>query len=174
VNCCDPSLGIYDYRWCLDADPTVTAVQDLADNGVKTYVIGMPGTPPEYSSLLERVAQAGGTALRADAGVASDAGAAPDDVGYFLAGDAKKLSEHLQRIGLSVAISCDVSLADTPPNRDLVNVYFDQSVVPLDEKNGWKWTSDASISVIGSACGELQTGSVRQLQVVAGCPSVTR
>jgi hypothetical protein len=134
----------------------------------------MPGTPPEYSSLLERVAQAGATALGADAGVTSDAGAAPDDVGYFLAGDAKKLSDHLQRIGLSVAISCDISLAETPPNRDLVNVYFDQSVVPLDEKNGWTWTSDASISVVGSACSELQTGSVQQLQVVAGCPSVTR
>jgi hypothetical protein len=174
VNCCDPGLGLYDYRWCLDADPTVAAVADLARAGVKTFVIGMPGTPPQYSSLLERVAQAGGTARQADAGVSSDAGAAPDDVGYFLAGDATKLSEHLKRIGLSVAISCDVSLAETPPNRDLVNVYFDQSVVPLNEKNGWTWTSDTALSIVGSFCRELQTGSVRQIQVVAGCPTVTR
>jgi hypothetical protein len=174
VNCCDPGLGLYDYRWCLDADSTVAAVEELARGGMKTFVVGMPGTPTRYSSLLERVAEAGGTARQSDAGVSMDAGSSPDDVGYFLAGDAAKLSEHLQRIGLSVAISCDVSLAETPPNRDLVNVYFDQSVVPLNEKNGWTWTSDTTLSVVGGACSELQTGSVRQMQVVAGCPSVTR
>ena len=173
VNCCDPRLGLYDYRWCLDSDPTILAVKDLADNGVKTYVIGMPGTPPAYSALLNRVAQAGGTAQRGDAGVLSDAGAS-SDAGYYLAGDAAKLSAHLQHIGLSVAISCDVPLAEAPPSRDLVNVYFDQSVVPLDATDGWAWTSDTSISIVGSACNELQSGRIQEIQVVAGCPSVTR
>ncbi|HVW25772.1 MAG TPA: hypothetical protein VHC69_10400 [Polyangiaceae bacterium] len=177
VNCCNPALGLYDDRWCLDADPTVAAVKDLADAGVKTFVIGMPGTATAYTDLLSRVAEAGGTGRPGDAGASSgasagDAGA--DDFGYYLAGDASKLSAHLQRIGRSVAIRCDVTLMEAPPSRDLVNVYFDQAVVPFDEKNGWTWTSDTSISVVGASCSQLESGSVRQLQVVAGCPSVTR
>lgn len=174
TNCCAPSLGLYDARWCLDADPTVAAVKDLADIGVKTFVVGMPGTETAYSSLLNRVAAAGGTASTSSDGGTSDAGLSPDALGYYLAGDAQKLSEHLQRIGLSVAIPCDVSLGEVPPNAGLVNVYFDQTVVPLDDKNGWKWTSESGISVVGRSCNELQTGSVRQVQVVAGCPTVTR
>ena len=55
INCCDPSLGLYDFRWCLDAQPTIDAVQYLADHGVQTFVIGMPGTDA-YAQLLGRLA----------------------------------------------------------------------------------------------------------------------
>ncbi|HEX7671974.1 MAG TPA: VWA domain-containing protein, partial [Polyangiaceae bacterium] len=57
-NCCDPTYKLYDYRWCLDADPTVQAVTDLASAGIQTYVIGMPGTD-DYANVLDRLAEAG-------------------------------------------------------------------------------------------------------------------
>jgi hypothetical protein len=55
-----------------------------------------------------------------------------------------------------------------------MNVYFDQDVVPFDEKNGWTWTDDGAIHIVGSSCQLLQTGNVLEVQAVAGCPSVTR
>ena len=160
VNCCDPALGLYDYRWCLDGDPTVAAVKDLADGGVQTYVIGMPGTE-SYAALLNRVAEAGGTAKSGKEE-------------YYAVEDATALTEAVRKIGLSVAISCDVPLAEAPPSPDEVNVYFDQEIVPLDEKNGWTWTGDMSISLVGTYCEKLQTGVIKELQVVAGCPTYTR
>jgi hypothetical protein len=159
VSCCDPSHG-YDNRYCLDADPTLLAVEDLAGSGIQTFVVGMPGTE-DYETLLDQLAVAGGTA---------QTGAHK----YFPVQSEADLSTALQDIGLQVAITCDVPLAEQPPDRDQVNVYFDQSVVPLDAKDGWAWTGADSIRIVGSYCSMLQTGSVLRVQVVAGCPSITR
>lgn len=160
VNCCDPANGSYDQHWCLDADPTVAAVTELATRGIETFVIGMPGTDA-YAALLDRLATAGGTAR-------------PSEPLYYPVTSATDLASTLQRIGLSVAIGCTVPLEQAPPDQHLVNVYFDQTTVPLDPKNGWTWTKDGAIRLVGDACTELKSGSVMQLQVVAGCPSVER
>lgn len=158
-SCCDPQLG-YDPRSCLDSDPTTRAVADLHDNGVQTFVIGMPGTEA-YASLLDDLAVAGGTARDSAAK-------------YYPVQNSSELTSTLEQIGLSVAISCDIPLGEVPPDRDEVNVYFDQDVVPLDDKNGWTWTGDDSIRIVGSSCDLLQTGRVFEVQAVAGCPSITR
>lgn len=176
VNCCDPALGLYDYRWCLDADPTVAAVAELATNGIQTFVVGMPGTGA-YASLLGRLAVAGRTAR-------------PTEPYYYPAENADDLVTTLQQVGLAVAVSCDVPLKESPPDWDLVNVYFDQTVVPRDPTNGWRRTggpseaaadaadahagSPGSIRIVGDSCDLLKAGAVLQLQVVAGCPSLTR
>jgi hypothetical protein len=192
VNCCDPALGIYDYRWCLDADPTVAAVQELADSGVHTFVIGLPGTDA-YASVLDRVAIAGGTARATEPF-------------YYPATSSDELSATLQQIGLAVAISCDVPLQAPPPDKELVNVYFDDTIVPFDPQDGWTWVADDGgagtgvteapgtdgsvkpdggpsvdaggpagvVRLVGHSCELLKGGGVIQVQVVAGCPSVTR
>jgi hypothetical protein len=159
-NCCDPANGSQDQHWCLDADPTVEAVAELATLGIETFVIGMPGTDA-YATLLDRLAVAGGTAR-------------PAEPQYYPVTSATDLAATLQNIGLSIAIGCDVPLEQAPPEQHLVNVYFDQTTVPLDPKNGWTWTKDGSIRLVGDACTELKSGAVMQLQVVAGCPSVER
>ncbi|HEX4338262.1 MAG TPA: VWA domain-containing protein [Polyangiaceae bacterium] len=163
VNCCDPSLGLYDARWCLDGDPTIDAVKDLSESGVATYVIGMPGTEA-YATLLDRVAEAGGTAR-------------PTEPEYYAVDNGDELSNRLREIGLSVAISCDVTLEAMPPDENLVNVYFGHTIVPRDDKDGWTWSADAgdaTITIVGSACDDLKAGRVPEVQVVAGCPSITR
>jgi hypothetical protein len=159
ISCCDPAFG-YDARWCLDSDPTIAAVTDLHDSGIQTFVIGMPGTEA-YASLLGALAVAGGTARDS----------APK---YYPVQNSSDLTATLEQIGLSVAISCDIPLAEPPPDRAQVNVYFDQNVVPQDEKNGWTWSADGSIHLVGSSCRLLQTGRVLEVQAVAGCPTVTR
>jgi hypothetical protein len=161
TSCCDPRSG-YDNRSCLDADPTTRAVADLHDNGIQTFVIGMPGTEA-YASVLDDLAVAGGTAR-------------DSATKYYPVQNSTELTSTLEQIGLSVAISCDVTLGEVPSDqeRDQVNVYFDQDVVPFDDKNGWTWTGDGSIRIVGSSCDLLQTGRVLEVQAVTGCPSITR
>lgn len=160
VSCCDPANGNYDGTWCLDSDATVNAISDLQINGIRTFVVGMPGTET-YTSVLDAFATAGGTAQ-------------PTEPYFYPVESTKDLAETLTKIGLSIAISCSIPLVAPPPDPANVNVYFDQAVVPLDDANGWKWTDDGTIEVVGDSCAKLQSGSVIEVQVVAGCPSVTR
>ena len=159
LNCCDPKYGAYDYRWCLDGDPTVAAVSELASGGVQTYVIGMPGTAA-YQGLLDRLAIAGGTAR-------------PTEPQYYPVDGSDDLATTLQQIGLSVTISCDVKLEQVPPDPSSVRVYFDQTMIHLDPQNGWTWASDDTIRMVGSSCDQLKAGDVVQVQVVANCPAQT-
>jgi hypothetical protein len=120
----------------------------------------MPGTK-SYASLLDRVAEAGGAAR-------------PTEPEYYAVDNADELTDNLRDISLSVAISCDIALAEPPPDKSQVNVYFGQTIVPLDAKDGWTWTDDTTVSIVGSACDELKSGRIQEVQVVAGCPTITR
>jgi hypothetical protein len=180
LNCCEP--GVAGYVQCVDADATIAAVASLATRKVPTFVVGMPGTSA-YRNLLDDVAVAGGTSR-------------PTKPYYFPVEGTDDLTRSLQTIGLQVAIQCEVTLGDAPPDPNLVNVYFDKRVVKRDSMNGWTWAaadagaggapvpSDASrdadgggttrIRIVGEACDELRRGDVIELRVVAGCPSVVK
>jgi hypothetical protein len=159
-NCCDPKYKTNDYRWCLDADPTVQAVAELASVGIPTYVIGMPGTG-DYATVLNRLAEAGHTAQ-------------PSNPEYYPVQDAGDLADTLERIGLPVALSCDIVLEGVPPDENLVNVFFDQTVLTLDDADGWTWAAADTVRLVGQACADLKSGSGVQVEVAAGCPTVTR
>lgn len=159
ANCCDPVNGAYDWGTCLDGAPTLSAVKDLRAGGIDTYVVGLPGTDrPEYVTLLDQLATEGGTA-RSTTPL------------YYPVSSADDLTKTLQEIGLAVALSCDIALEEPAPDRSLVNVFFDETVVPLDPENGWTWVTDDHIQIVGEACTHLQAGDALQLQIVAGCPS---
>ena len=157
-NCCADD---WDYgpgaAGCLDAAPTVAAVQRLRDAGIKTFVVGIPGSGP-YASLLDALAVVGGTAL-------------PGSPAYYRIDNMDHLGETLARVGERAAITCEFTLEQAPPEPDRVNVYLDQELVPYDEKNGWTWTSDTTLKLHGAACDKLESGLVMQVQVVAGCPT---
>jgi hypothetical protein len=160
-NCCDPKkVGEAGVGYCVDADATEAAVADYEKAGVDTYVVGMPGSEA-YQELLGRLAIAGNTAR---------SGATP----YYAVSDTNQLSEALRSIGAHVAITCDLPLADTPDDPDLVNVYFDDRVVPASSKDGWHYTGEKSIQFTGEACDELSSGNVLNVQVLAGCPTLVR
>jgi len=159
-NCCDPSLGIADFSACLDADRTLAAVSALAAASVKTYVIGM-SVADAYTDLLNRLAIAGGTAQ-------------PGDTAYYPTKTATDLANELSKIGLEVGLSCDIPLASTPPDAHLVNVFFDAALAPFDDVDGWTWADSTTVRLVGKACDDLKSGAFSQVQVVAGCPTVTR
>jgi hypothetical protein len=158
VNCCDGSL--FGPENCLDADGSVSAVEALAAAGIHTFVIGIPGSEV-YAELLNRIAQAGGLPR---AGNPS----------YYRVSDAEELMQTVSALGTEVALGCRIELAETPLDPTLVNLFFDGQLVPADPVDGWNFSDDHTVQVVGEACALMQTGQVLQADVVAGCPVVVR
>jgi hypothetical protein len=160
-NCCDPANAGPDAGGnCVDSDATTHEIKWLADQGIPTYVVGMPGAEP-YAAVLDRLAKAGGTAR-------------DDDTAYYAVSDESELETALYAIGTGIAIRCTIDL-DTPPDDPArVNVYFDGELVPADPDNGWSWDSDTRIRVNGEACSRLQSGDVIDARAVFGCDTVVR
>lgn len=160
-NCCDPELLEDPFATlnCVDRDPSVAAVRALADVGIKTYVVGIPGSE-FYAELLDQLAEAGGTAREGSQK-------------YYAVNDSTALSDAIGAIGEEVAISCDIELQSGKFDPMLTNVYFDANVVPADEVDGWTY-ADRHIHLHGEACEELLSGNVVQVQVVSGCPTIVR
>jgi hypothetical protein len=157
VNCCDPKLVQNGPEICVDRPATVAVVEKLFAAGISTYVIGMPGAEV-YTNVLDEIATAGGTAK-------------PVAPLYYPVTDEAELTAALKEIGVKVAISCTVDLGTPPPDKSLVNVYLDTTLVQLDPENGWSWTNDTTVELHGAACDALKSGDVLQVQVVAGCPT---
>jgi hypothetical protein len=158
VNCCDD--GLFGSDNCLDTDGSLTAVQALATAGVRTFVIGMPGSEA-YSSLLDQLALAGGVAQQ-------------NSPHYYRVADAEALSATVSALGVTLALGCDIELQSPPPDPSLVNLFFDGTVIPSDPVDGWTLSDETTVQVLGAACELLQTGQVLQADVVAGCPIVLR
>jgi hypothetical protein len=157
-NCCDPANVQNGPVLCVDEDATIDALENLAQHDVSTYVVGLPGSNV-YADVLNRFAVAGQTARE---------GATR----YYAADDKPELTGALREILGSVAISCDIALDATPPNSSLVNVYFDQRVIPLNAAHGWSWLDDRTLRIQGSRCEELKSGDVGQVQVLSGCTTL--
>jgi hypothetical protein len=160
-NCCAPSEQRPAAALsCVDHDQSVAAVAALADAGIRTFVVGMPGSEP-YIALLNAMADAGGTARAGDEG-------------YYAVGDTAELSEALTAIAASVAISCEIGLDYEPPDRNYVNVYFDEVQVPHDPANGWSFGEAGQVWLHGAACDRLSSGEVLEVQILAGCKTVVK
>jgi hypothetical protein len=167
VNCC--SDDIFGSGTCLDAQATLNAVTALHNDGVNTFVIGMPGTET-YGALLDDLAHAGGVA-RSEAPY------------YYSVTDSEQLIETLHVLGGEVSLSCSIDLNEVPPDPDRVNVFLDDMLIPFDPEEGWSW-GDSSVGsaeggversrveLHGEPCDLATDGQVLQIQIVAGCPVV--
>lgn len=158
LNCCDP--GLAGPQNCLDASASEAAVSALAQAGIRTIVIGIPGSEA-YADVLDRLALAGGMAR-------------PESPNYYRVSDAEQLVTTVGSLGLGVALSCGIELAEPPPDPSLVNVYFDGQIVPADPVDGWAFVDARTVQLLGNACELLKTGQVLQADIVAGCPVVIR
>ena len=161
VNCCAAN-GDYGPEACIDDQASVTAIAKLHDNGIKTYVVGLPGTDV-YQNVMNHMANAGGTARPQTQAT---------DPLYYRVEDADALALALKGIVADLSISCTVTLDEAPPDWSQVNVYFDNHVVVQDPVDGWKQVDASSLELVGSSCESLKSGDVFQVQVVAGCSTV--
>lgn len=165
-NCCNSDqAGDGAEFYCVDSDASVTAIEELAQAGVRTFVVGMPGAEA-YAQVLDRLAVAGQTARVAPEGQPL----------YYGVSDETELHDVIREIGTGIAIRCEIELEEAPPEPSLVNVYFDGELVPRDGENGWDWGREdfTRIEVFGEACERLESGDVLEARAVFGCETVLR
>jgi len=158
-----PGEGSYclESTQCLDDAATLDAVTALADAGIKTIVLGMPGSEA-YQDVLDALAVAGGMPAQLTS---------PK---YHKVEDADGLSQTLEDITKGVIRSCDILAEEPPPDPSLVNVFIDGEVVPKDPDNGWQFgdSTNTFIQIVGSYCDDIEASGAESISVEYGCPTV--
>jgi hypothetical protein len=166
VNCCDPSFGGASLAGarCLDDQATNTAIANLAKAGVKTFVVGIPGSE-KYTNALE---------LFATTGQEVNPGAPPK---YFAVADPTGLTTVLESITTTLVTSCRQQLTSVPPDINLLNVTVDG--VKIHEvaatADGWHLdttTDPPTVVLTGNTCKKVETTGAKSVQVLFGCPSI--
>ncbi|HEY1694761.1 MAG TPA: vWA domain-containing protein [Polyangiaceae bacterium] len=159
-NCCDPAGGVGGVG-CLDGPDAVDAVKALGVAGVETFVMGIPGSAP-YAAVLDQLALAGG-------------GARASEPYYYRVdtADTTALAASLAQIAAAATASCTVVLQHVPEDPGDVNVYVGGALVPRDGPNGWV-LAGTKLTLEGSTCQALRSGTALTIRVTEGCATVTQ
>lgn len=162
ASCCgdgtDPALN----KSCLDDARTIAQVESLAEAGIGTFVVGIPGSG-EYAQVLDALAVAGGHSASATS---------PQ---YFEVTDAQELTATLVSITTNLVKICEFQLDRTPPDPNKVNVFIDGEVVPQEGDDGWEYdnsTNPPTIIIKGETCEQLKTEGAENVTFEFGCPTV--
>jgi hypothetical protein len=161
-NCCMGSA-----EGCLDDVSVTQQIQALKSNGVRTFVVGIPGTE-NYSSYLDTFAAAGGVI---------NPGAPPSYYAVSAKGGVQGLVDVFTGITTQLVHSCTLPLNSDPPKLDEVNLAVDCELVRPQADDGSSWTIDKSqepFSVVlkGPICTKIQGSGARRVDIVYGCPTV--
>jgi hypothetical protein len=141
---------------CLDDGATIETLTRLRERGIRTYVVGIPGTEG-YAAVLDAMATAGGTAR-------------PGPTAYYRADDAAALLAALGTIS-DREVSCRFALASPPPDLENVNVLLDGAPARRDPVDGWVLEADGSaIELVGETCGRLRRSEISNVEFLFGCP----
>jgi hypothetical protein len=135
---------------------TVQATTDLANAGIKTFVVGIASNSQD-SDVLNQIATAGGTAQMGS-------------TKYYDAQNEMALATALTSVAGSIA-SCSYKLDMPAPNPLLINVYVNGMPLPRDAMNGFSYTVDgmgnATITLNGTSCSNLMAADM--VQIKFGC-----
>ncbi len=158
-NCC---AG--EGQYCLDDAAVVEKIRALADVGVPTFVIGIPGTE-SYAEYLNAFATAGGV---------PNPSAPPYYYAVAAEGGVEGLAQTFADVTTHLVRSCEVDLGARAPEKKLVNVAIDCDVVPFADGGGWDIGADAPTTLVlaGDACARVEREGARRIDVVYGCPTV--
>jgi hypothetical protein len=137
-----------------DVRPAViSAVQELAAAGAKTYVISLAGDDVMLSQHLDDVAKAGAT------GMGTFVPMNKDDLVHILDGIAGPIS------------TCDVKLngAVKPGSQCKGVLRLDGVQLRCDDDNGWRLKDSSTITITGSACDAYKAEASPKLEVAFPC-----
>lgn len=172
-------------KTAVDSAPLIAEVgADLAKDGVKTFVIGSPGSEDARGDL-SKVASAGGTASPG----CSDAGPNYCHLDMTTAPDfATALAAGLAQISGQIS-TCEYAVPPAPPGKDLdpsrVNVLYThgdgkQSSIPQDATgmcaSGWQYDNAANptkITLCGTDCDSVKGDMGAKIDVIFGCVTET-
>jgi von Willebrand factor type A domain len=161
-NCCTSSN-----EGCLDDSAVTQQIQLLKANGVRTFVVGIPGTE-QYSSYLDAFAQAGGE---------TNPAAPPSYYAVSSSGGVQGLVDVFTGITTQLVHSCKLPLASDPPELDEVNVAVDCELLSPQASDGSSWSIDKTaepynVVLAGPICDKLQGSGARRVDIVYGCPTI--
>lgn len=166
----------------VDSQPLIDEAGQAFSSGVRTFVIGSPGSE-ETRDVLSRLATEGGTA-QSDC---SDAG--PKYCHFDMTTEpdlAKGLRSALEEIAARVR-SCEYPIPTPPAGQaldpDLVNVLYTpdggeaqtiaRDASASDCSEGWQYSADgASIVLCGAACERVRADPTGAVEVLFGCETV--
>ena len=160
IDCCDASIDPLLALNCLDSARSLDAIEALEEEGIRTYVVGLPGSEV-FGGVLDAMAAAGGTSREGE-------------TEYFSVTETDDLEKALDEIGGEGSLGCSIELSEPPTNPERINVYFDDELVQGDSDDGWSYAEDAIIELHGDACDVLEGGTISQVQVVEGCPTLVK
>ena len=161
-NCCTADTG--GNESCLDGAATIAAVGALAASGIPVYVVGVPGPGPygQPGQILDQLATAGGTARTTE------------PLFYqATTTDQSELQAIFDQVAAKATASCTLTLDNVPPDPGMVNVFVDEQPLTQTGPNGWTLDGQ-TVTILGESCTEILDGTVLDVRVVAGCPTVLR
>ncbi len=168
ANCCDPQFGgaAAAGASCLDDSATTAAVKKLASAGVKTFVVGIPGSEA-YATALDAFAVSGGEAVPSGAHKYYQVDAS---------GGVAGLTSVLTNITRTLVTTCSQQLTSEPPDLRLLNVLVDGVRIPqVTSGNGWvldETTSPPTVVLTGTVCQQVEETGAESVQVLFGCPTI--
>ena len=140
-----------------DVQASVDQVASMAQDGIKTFVLGY-GTKsdPGLSAALDRMAVAGNTG----------------DAAHRAIEDEASLVAAFEEIA-GRAVSCEYVLETAPSDPKYVLVELDQTALALGSPDGWSMSADQlHVTLEGSACAMLKGGGLHDLTVTVQCEPV--
>jgi hypothetical protein len=145
---CDGSSGTIG---CLDDVTTEAELASLLSDGIRTDVVGVPGSDG-YADVFDGLAAAGGT------------------TSHHAAAEATDITTAIEEIAAS-EVSCVFELSAAGDATD-VNVLVDGAPLVRDDANGFSYdATERSVTLLGTACDGFLAGSVTQVQFLSGCPA---
>ncbi len=152
---------------CVDDTAVRTQIQALAAAGIKTFVVGIPGTEA-YADFLDQFAIDG---------EAPNPDGPPDYYAVESSAGVEGLTQVFRDISTQLVTSCDIPLVENPEDPDQVNVAIDCNLIPetTDEEPNWEITYDTTpgvLHLLGDTCDRVQNDGAQQVDVVMGCPGI--
>jgi Mg-chelatase subunit ChlD len=135
---------------CLDDERTLQAVRALRARGIKTLVIGIPGTEG-VSDLLDQMAVEGGTD-------AEGRHQAVDDLNLLLA---------TLRASVGAVVPCTFTYAEAPEDLSRVRLSIDGEIVPRDPTHVDGWDVETGLlTLYGTACERIRDGVIHTIEAL--------
>jgi hypothetical protein len=147
------SQAEHELRLQEDHERTLDAIEALADEGVRTYVVGYDAAlDPLLVAALSEFAAVGGTG------------------DYHPVQNEAELDAEFAKISGEV-VSCTFALDEEPQDPRYVQIELDGTPIYLDDPDGWS-IAGTTVSVQGDACATLQDGGEHTLDVRILCDVV--
>ena len=175
LNCCQDSQGQSIGYLCLDDIAATNQIVSLAGIGVKTFVIGVPGTEA-YATTLNAFA---------NAGKMPNQNGANGELYYAISATSARqdLIDAFSTITTQLIHGCDFELKSSPPDKNKVNVAIDCATVPrvpdgtaadagVDGYYIDYTPNPAHLKLVGSFCNTLQTQGAHNVDVIVGCQGI--